>query len=199
MKFIFVKKSLTVFFLLNFFLGYASIKADEIKNSKLYHAIATAYIWETMEVKNFTFRDGVKKNYALDSAILLCRNKLNLDLGRECKIEHLIIENTKTEKRVTLNNNDKSIITYNKKIRNLTTNQISSRIKQKNIKLVNKPKKTNINNLKKIFIKKEENSEKIEKIQSVNNNLTKKKLKRFFEKEKKRTIEEFKVPISQKD
>lgn len=124
--------------------------------------------------KKFSFSGAKTKQEALDSAILKCRTALELQWG--CRIIRYEHWNDNTGKQKILRENDYSINRYNKKIKKISTNELSQKTKtQVASKTV---EKKNTNKLKEIFKKKEKNSQKIAKEIKPNNKIKKKKKKR---------------------
>ena len=139
--------------------------------------------------KKFSFSGAKTKQEALDSAILKCRTALKLQWG--CRIIRYEHWNNNTGKQKILRENDYSIKRYNKKIKKISTNELSQKTKTQVAS--KKVEKKNTNKLKEIFKKKEKKSQKIvEKIKPNNKKkaTTKRKqpkfLKKIIEKEKEK-------------
>ena len=139
--------------------------------------------------KKFSFTGAKTKQEALDSAILKCRTALELQWG--CRIIRYEHWNDNTGKQKILQENDYSIKRYNKKIKKISTNELSQRTKAQVAS--KKVEKKNTNKLKETFKKKEKNSQKIAKEIKSNNKIKKKKnekqpkvLKKIIEKEKEK-------------
>ena len=139
--------------------------------------------------KKFSFSGAKTKQEALDSAILKCRTALELQWG--CRIIYYESWNDNTGKQKILRENDYSIKRYNKKIKKISTNELSQKTKTQVAS--KKVEKKNTNKLKEIFKKKEKKSKKIvEKIKPNNKKkaTTKRKqpkfLKKIIEKEKEK-------------